>query len=331
MNGELRSTTFRREREGSWRELERLVERFEKGRASALSAAELARLPVLYRAALSSLSVARAISLDRALVLYLEALAFRAYNAIYGVRRRLPEALAHFLFRKFPRTVRARWLAVLVAALALLAGTLVGWATTSHEADTFYAYVPGAFADGRGPTATTEDLRSFLYRDEPFGERLLAFASALFTNNAQVGFLAFALGFLAGFPTFLLLFGNGLTLGAFGALYHQRGLSAEFWAWVLPHGVPELTAIVLCGAAGFLIGHGLLFPGPYGRLEGLARRGREAGCLVVGAVLLLLVAGLVEGIFRQTVHAVPVRYAVALVGAAGLALWIARAGRREPS
>jgi uncharacterized membrane protein SpoIIM required for sporulation len=199
----------------------------------------------------------------------------------------------------------------------------------AHDAEAFYGYVAEGLAGGRGPTSTTEQLREVLYADESFGQRLLFFASALFTHNAQVGFLAFALGFLAGFPTFVLLFGNGLVLGAFGALYDERGLSKEFWAWVLPHGVPELTAVVLCGAAGFLIGHGLLFPGPHGRLEGLASRGREAGALVLGAIVLLLVAGLVEGVFRQTVHSVPVRYAVATAGAVALWTWIARAGRGE--
>ena len=83
---ELRSAEFRREREQTWRELEALVERAEKNGVASLDAASLARLPTLYRATLSGLSVARAISLDANLLSYLEALSARAYLSVYGVR-----------------------------------------------------------------------------------------------------------------------------------------------------------------------------------------------------------------------------------------------------
>jgi uncharacterized membrane protein SpoIIM required for sporulation len=96
---------------------------------------------------------------------------------------------------------------------------------------------------------------------------------------------------------------------------------------VLPHGVTELTAVVLCGAAGLALGQALLFPGREERLAGLARRGREAGVVAVGAVALFFAAALVEGIFRQLVHSVPIRYAVAFGTAAVLSSYLATSGR----
>ena len=86
----------------------------------------------------------------------------------------------------------------------------------------------------------------------------------------------------------------------------ERGLALEFWAWVLPHGVTELLAVVLCGAAG-LRRRGAALPGPPHAARQPGRRGREAGVVVLGAVLMLLLAGLIEGIFRQTVHDVDLR------------------------
>ena len=62
----LKSYEFRREREASWRRLERLVSFVERGSLDALSDRERIELPMLYRSTLSSLSVARSISLDRA-------------------------------------------------------------------------------------------------------------------------------------------------------------------------------------------------------------------------------------------------------------------------
>jgi uncharacterized membrane protein SpoIIM required for sporulation len=131
--------------------------------------------------------------------------------------------------------------------------------------------------------------------------------------------LCFALGFAAGVPVVLLLFYNGLILGAMAALYSGRGLGLEFWAWILPHGVTELLAVCLCGMTGLVFGMAVVFPGERSRLDNLARRGREAALAVVGAVLMLFVAAGIEGLFRQLVHDTTVRWSVAM---ATLAFWI---------
>ncbi len=323
----LKSATFRAEREGSWRELEALVLRIEKRGVRALAPGELARVPVLYRAALSSLSVARAISLDRNVLDYLESLCGRAYLAVYGTRRHLREALADFFARRFPRAVRALAPHLAIAAALLVVGGITGFALTARDAERFYAFVDPAYAQGRGPASSTASLREALYAREDAATLLKTFAMFLFQHNARIGLVAFAVGFAGGVPSALLLFSNGLVLGAFASLYHGRGLGLELWAWLLPHGVTELTAVALCGAAGLALGHGLLFPGREERLAGLARRGREAGVVVLGAVALFFAAALVEGIFRQLVHAVPVRLAVAFGSAAVLWSWLATSGR----
>ena len=111
------------------------------------------------------------------------------------------------------------------------------------------------------------------------------FAAFLFTHNSKVGMLCFALGFAAGVPVIYLLFTTGLSLGALAALYETRGLGPELWAWVLPHGVTELSAVCLCGAAGMVIGSSLVFPGRHTRLRNLALHGREVALLAVGAVV----------------------------------------------
>jgi len=140
-----------------------------------------------------------------------------------------------------------------------------------------------------------------------------------------VGMTCFATGPAAGIPTILLLFSNGLLLGAFAALYGERGLGLEFWAWILPHGVTELLAVILCGAAGLVVAEGLLYPGPQTRLQALAQHGRQAAVIVMGAVLMFFAAGLIEGIFRQVVQAVEVRLVVAVASAAAWAVYFGRA------
>ncbi|HEV8580383.1 MAG TPA: stage II sporulation protein M [Thermoanaerobaculia bacterium] len=313
----LKSAQFRREREQAWRELEGLLAKVEKSGLGSLSAAELNRLPVLYRSAASSLSVATAISLDRNLLDYLTALVSRAYICVYGAKRRLGDAVAEFFAERFPWVVR-RYFAFVAAAFALMAlGVLTGHRMTLADPERYYSFVGDAMAQGRNPASSTQELRNVLYHggDGP----LSIFASFLFTHNSKVGMLCFALGFAAGVPVVYLLFSTGLMLGAMAALYESRGLGAEFWAWVLPHGVTELGALCLCGAAGMVLGSSLVFPGRHTRMRNLALRGREVALLAMGAVAMFLVAGLIEGFFRQLVQDVALRWSLA---AATLAFWI---------
>ena len=324
----LKSTSFRQEREATWRELEDLVARAERGGPRVLSAEELMRLPVLYRATLSSLSVARGISLDRNVVDYLEALAGRAYLIVHGPRTRFLAAVRDFLAVGFPVAVRACRYHVAIAAAVLLLGIVVGWVATAQNEDRFYAFVGAELSKGRDPAASRQELERVLFSGaEADADALHAFATFLFTHNARIGILAFALGFALGLPTLILIVTNGLMLGAFAALHANRDLSLEFWSWILPHGVTELLAVILCGAAGLVLAEAVIFPGRQTRLRNLARRGRVAGRIVLGAVLLFFIAGLIEGIFRQTVQDITLRYALATATALLWGLYFVFGGR----
>lgn len=327
-NPTIRSVEFRRERQGSWKELEKLVDAVERRGLSTLSERDLLQLPTLHRAAVSSLSVARAISLDRNLLEYLEALTARSYFSVYGVRRRPLAVLWNFLARSFPQAVRHAAPQMTLSAALLLAGVLVGFVLTQLDLDRYWSFVAPGMASGRDPAASSEFLREILYANDFDGSDYLAsFASFLFTNNAQVGILCFALGFAVGIPVFYLLFTNGLILGAMSALYHSRGMALDWWGWILPHGVTELGAIVLCGGAGFLQARAVVFPGRRTRLASLAKAGGQASLIVIGACGMLFLAALIEGFFRQLVHDVPTRYALATLTTLFWAAYFSLAGR----
>lgn len=317
---ELKSTEFRRERESAWRELEALIGRAEARGLGDLSADELHRLPSLYRGALSSLSVARSISLDRNLVDYLENLSARAYVYVYGVHRSYLSTLGDFFSRRFPALVWSLRRYLAAAVVTLLVGFLAGFVLTLADLDLFYSFVPDAMAQGRTPLTSSDELLRGLRGGDPEGRApLTVFASFLFTHNAQIGLLCFTLGVAAGVPVAILLFYNGVLLGAFTALYHHKGLAVEIWGWLLPHGVTELLAVCLCGAAGYLLGTSWIFPGRLRRLDALARAGKRAAAVVVGSVALFFLAGLIEGYFRQLVTADLPRYL--LIGLSTVA-WI---------
>ena len=324
----LKSYEFRREREATWRELEALVAAAESNGVKSLAAEQLLRLPALYRATLSSLSVARAISLDRNVVDYLESLSARAYFCVYGARSNPFKSIGRFFGQRFPDAVRAAKLPVLVSFLCMLAGVVVGFWLTTADAEWFYTFVSTDMAGDRIPTATTQELRAALFSSGGSGvETLNLFATFLFTHNATIGLLCFALGFAVGVPVALLLFYNGTVLGAFAALYVGRGLSVELGGWLLIHGGTELLAVVLCGGAGLVLGGALAFPGRHSRLDNLAIRGRSAAVIAIGAVAMFLIAGGLEGFARQIVHDTSLRYVVALVMLAFWVVYFTRSGR----
>ena len=120
------------------------------------------------------------------------------------------------------------------------------------------------------------------------------------THNVSVTFLMVAAGITFGFGTVYLLVLNGLLLGAVAALCSKHDLALEFWSFVPPHGSLELSAVAIAGAAGLVIGHALLDPGPYRRSEFLAVRSRAAVKLALGCVPLLVLAGLIEAFFSPS-------------------------------
>ncbi len=318
----LKSSEFRKAREASWRDLEGLVARVERRGILALSAEELERLPLLYRAALSSLSVARSIALDRNLLLYLEGLAFRAFLVVYAPRTGLRRGTAAFLRRGFPAAVRAARWHLLLAVLILLAGGIAGFLLVSVDEAWFSSIVPAGYASGRGAASTRQQLLDAeIFAPWPGPLRAFALAANfLLSHNTLIGIVTFALGVAAGVPTVLLLAYQGLVIGAFVALHVRRGLAVEFIGWIAIHGVTELTATVLCGAAGLVLAEAVLFPGRHARLDNLALRGRSAAQIAVGAVILFFIAAVIEGGFRQLVSSTGLRLTA---GAATGVLWLA--------
>ena len=321
----LKSSEFRKGREAGWRELEGLVGRVERRGVRALSLDELQRLPILYRAALSSLSVARTIALDRNLLLYLESLALRSFLAVYGPRANAFQGLRAFFGHELPAAVRsARW-HILIAALCLVVGTVAGFMLTMQDEAWYTSFVPSGLAGGRGPASTRADLLDKeIFAPWPgAAESFGLFANVLFSHNTMIGIMTFGLGMAAGVPTVMLSVYQGLPLGAMLALHHNRDLTLDFVGWLTIHGVTELGALILFAAGGLVIAEKILFPGRYSRIENLALHGRVAAQIAVGAVLMLFVAAILEGGFRQLIQSTPWRLAVGLgVGA----LWLAYFG-----
>jgi uncharacterized membrane protein SpoIIM required for sporulation len=309
------ASRFRGEYGAAWEELDDLCRRLEKRGVRALGEEELLALPGLYRTALASLAAARAFSLDLALLTGLEHLCARAYFQIYGVPVTMREQLVWFLTRGWPQAVRALWRELAFCLALTVLGVVVGFWLVQSDPSAYYDLIPGGMSEGRDPAASTAALRATLYGPglHPDQSWLAVFATFLFTHNAQVAIMAFALGFAFAVPTVLLIAYQGLMLGAMLAVFAAHGLGPDFAAWLTIHGTTELLAINIAGAAGLRIGLAAAFPGRAARMAAMTAAGRQAALAMAGVVAMLMVAGMLEGIGRQLVQDPAQRVAIGLV------------------
>jgi uncharacterized membrane protein SpoIIM required for sporulation len=315
------ATRFRRAHEADWARLEDIVTHMEKRSIRSLKDEDLLELPALYRTTLSSLSVARDTSLDRALINYLERLCTRAYFQIYGVQTPAWRQLTGFFARSWPEAVRNLWRETLFCVALTFGAALLAYLLIRSDPSWFYSMIPEGLADGRDPSASAQYLRSTLY-DAPKDKDgfLGTFATFLFTHNSQIAIFSFALGFAFAVPTVLLILYNGLMLGAFYAIFAAKGLGPNVIAWLMIHGTTEIFAICISGAAGIRVGLAIAFPGRSSRMESAVEAGRIAATAMAGTVIMLAVAGLLEGVGRQTITNDGLR---ALIGSAMLVGWLA--------
>jgi uncharacterized membrane protein SpoIIM required for sporulation len=314
----LRSDRFRLEREGEWRRLEDIVKRMEGGGLRRIADEDLLALPTLYRTAASSLSVARETSLDAATLAYLESLVQRAWFQVYGPRQGFARWLRGFVLGGWSRAVRALWLDICIALFVMVAGTVVGWLLVAQNEEWYYRLVPSGFLDTRVPGASREALLKSLGTEES-AAGLSTFAAQLFSNNSAVCILSFALGFAFGIPSLMLLVHNMAVLGAMLWLFNGQGLVVEFAAWLSVHGTTELFGILLSGAAGLHIGRAMAFPGNRPVLDAAAEAGRRSALVMVGVVIMMIIAAILEAFPRQLVEGTTNRF---IIGGSMLTFWL---------
>lgn len=316
------------ERKKSWQDLEELLSRAQGGDLRSLGVEGARRLGKLYRAAAGDLSRARGELVDASVTDYLNDLVARAYAVVYAEDRgsRFGQ-IVRFFALGYPALVRSEWAMVALSALLLFGGAAIGAVAYAIDPDARGVLIPEQHAEMTPDERIASDEGGAHASDDA-----AAFSSFLFTHNIQVTFMVFAAGITAGIGTAALLFTNGVPLGALGLEYHAAGHGVFFWAWILPHGIPELTAIVIAGAAGFVLARGIVAPGRRRRRDAVVVEGRRAARLIVGTMPVLVLAGLIEGTISQ-MHAPGMPYWAKLAFAAivGLALyaWLLRAGRIE--
>ncbi len=290
----------------AWDRLTALIDKANgKGGVRGLSREEILSLGPLYRRASSDLAFARAHAINKDLILHLNGLVGRAHALLYEAETsgNVLGSLANFYLYEFPTLLQKRFKFFAAAFLiSVLSGVFAYWLVINNPAK-LWLFIPESLK------SSVEVWKAGKVADSAHVEM----AAQLMTHNLFVGLIAFAGGVAAGFPSVMAMFGNGAMLGAMAALMTQVHKHNTFWPGILPHGIAELTAIFICGAAGFQIGLSLLMPGPYSRSDAFRIAGTEGIKLVMGTVPLFIFAGIIEGMFSHLPIPPGLRYAFAAV------------------
>lgn len=313
-----------------WDELAGRLSALENDPGASMSAADLTRLHFLYQRASADLGRVSTFASEPELVGYLESLVARAYGEIHETRRAAPRLRpVRFLLQVFPRAVRRHGRALALAAALTVVGAGFGALAVGLDPQARGILLPFANLQGDPRDRVAKEERAQV--DSLQGHRM-TFASALMTHNIRVSILSFALGLTWGVGTAVLLFYNGVILGAVSLDYLRAGEGRFLLAWLLPHGAVEIPAFVLAGQAGLVLASALIGSG--NRLS-MRRRLREtAGDLVTllgGVAVLLAWAGVIESFLSQ--HHEPVlpyglKIAFGFAELFLLALVLFRAGRK---
>jgi uncharacterized membrane protein SpoIIM required for sporulation len=302
----------------TWDRLGQLTRRARRG-TKRLSPDEIDELVDLYQRVSSHLSHARAAYRDPALTMRLTALVTQASGVIYRGRSRPRSAIADFFVWRFPAAVyqSGRFIAASAALLLVPAFAVGGWLATSDRA------LDIAFPDPIRDAYVEEDFEDYYSSDSAAN-----FATWVTVNNIQVAFSAFAGGIIVCLPTAFVLVSNGANIGAAGGAFASVGELDRFLGLVTPHGLLELTAVVIAGAAGLRLGWALIAPGDRSRLEAVGREARRAVVIVLGLVVAFGVAGFIEGFI--TGRGVPawIRVGIGVAAEAAFLAWVVGLGGR---
>ncbi len=300
--------------EATWKRLNQLVKERRQ-----LSDAEVDELVDLYQRASTHLSIVRSSSTDSMLIARLSALVARARSAVTGAHAPLWSEFRRFWTVSFPVVAyRAwRWWAATAVAFFLVAGVIALWVAGNPEVRS--ALGTPAELD----QLVSQDFASY-YSEHPAA----SFALRVWTNNAWVAAQCIAFAVLLGVPIPWVLFQNAANLGVTAGLMADAGKTGFMMGLLAPHGILELTAVFLAGAAGMRLGWTVIAPGERPRAQALAEQGRAVVSVAIGLTVVLLVSGLIEALVTPSPLPTAVRVGIGVLAEGAFLGYIVHFGRR---
>jgi uncharacterized membrane protein SpoIIM required for sporulation len=279
-----------------WDELRKLLDGMDTDPEARLALPRIQRLHYLYERCSAGLARLDTFSTDPALRGLLETLVSRAYSEIHETRE--PKKIRwKAILLGFPRAFRRHMGAFRLSLGITLLGCAFGWFAIRMDPHSKAVLMP--FQGLLNSPAERVHQEETAGKDRLSGAKA-SFSAQLMTHNIQVTVLTLAMGMTFGVGTLILLFYNGVILGAVAADYIAAGFGTFLGGWLLPHGSVEIPAILLGGQGGFILAGALIgWGGRTSRPERLRAIAPDLFAIVAGAAVMLVWAGMVEAFISQ--------------------------------
>jgi uncharacterized membrane protein SpoIIM required for sporulation len=302
----------------SWNRLAELSKTARR-RPSSLTADEVDELVRLYQGVSAQLSYARRHYRDPGLTAELATTVAAANTTLYRRTSSPTAAVARFVAVTFPAAVwhLRRYVAVAALATFLPVAAMGVWLSGNDEA------LDEVASEATRAAYVEEEFEAY-YSSHPAGQ----FATAVLVNNIRVSFFAFISGVFLGVGSVIILADNGASIGVALALFATAGQQPRFWGLILPHGLLELSAAVLAGAAGMAMGWALVAPGDQSRGRAFTESARRSVAVVLGLMVAFVVAGLIEGFVTPSGLPTAARVGLGAAVEAAFVVYIVTFGRR---
>ncbi len=312
--------SFIKQNRDNWELLEQTLKNITKKKN--LTPEKIEQFQLLYQKTAHQFSYSQTYFPEEEVTLYLNELVSKAHNVLYRDQVTSFYQIKHFFGKTFIRLLLEQGRFVLFAGILFLIGAIGSFISVMNDPLHLYAILPDEIAYAVDPQQIGKIDQSI---------NSSAVSAMIMTNNIQVAFLAFAGGITFGILTIYLLIYNGIIIGALAALFLQHGKFYDFWAYIVPHGIIELTAIFIAGGAGLLMGYRILVPGPYSRVFQLKRQAMRSVQLLLGTIPLFVIAGIIEGYITPAPISLEAKYAFSLLTVIALFLYTWRGKKNEQS
>jgi len=298
----MREVVFSRNNEEKWKAIEAYLS---GGRS--VTADELADY---YTHINDDLSYAKTFYPESKLVSYLNTLALSLHRKIYKNKKERSSRFKHFWKYEVPLAMRAGHKELLYSFIVFVVAIVIGVFSSMYD-DSFVRLILGDQYVNMTLNNIDQGDPMGVYRSHSQGGMFFGIA----INNVRVSFMAFALGILSSAMTGYILLQNGIMVGAFQYFFIQKGLGWISFSTIFLHGALELSAIVIAGAAGMVVGNSWMFPGTYSRSVSLTRGVKVALKIIIGLVPVFIVAAVIESFVTRLYQDMPsaLRSAIILI------------------
>lgn len=247
---------------------------------------------------------------------YLNSLASQAHQKIYVNKKESKNTIVEFFKTDFPLFFSGYQKEFLYAILAFFVAIFIGTISTLYD-DSFVRLILGDYYVNLTLENIANGNPTAIYQDSGQGGMFLGIT----INNIRVGMLCFAFGLFTSIGSLYIIFNNGIMVGAFFTMFYREGVTLEAWRVIMLHGTVELSIIVVCGAAGIILGNGILFPGTYQRKYSLIKSAKAGLKVMVSTIPLFILAGFIEGFITRYAFMPALLNWIIVLASAALIIW----------